>query len=108
MNSFMASDKQSHAPNDSPANTLFKRNSEIVLKDASAVRRAKKVKLNSLYFNSQIKNVVFYDLKADHSVQQGTSPVKVVQIDAPAAGKLRCRSINYNIVDHRSQNSSDD
>lgn len=108
MNSFMASDKQSHIPNDSPFDTLFHRNSEIVLKDASAVRRAKKVKLNRLYFNSQIKNVVFYDLKADHNVQQGTSPVKVVKIDAPAAGKLRCRSINYNIVDHRSQNSSED
>jgi hypothetical protein len=38
---------------------LCKRN-EIVLNQAAAVRREKKSKLNSLYFKSQVKELIFY------------------------------------------------
>ncbi len=33
---------------------------EIGLRDAATVRREKKLKLNSLYFKSQVKELIFY------------------------------------------------
>lgn len=39
--------------------SLTKR-SELALKEQAAVRRMKKAKLNDLYFNSQVKELIFY------------------------------------------------
>ena len=39
---------------------LCKRN-EIQLNNAASVRREKKLKLNSLYFQSQVKDLIFYE-----------------------------------------------
>jgi len=37
------------------------------LKDQAAVRRTKKAKLNDLYFNSQVKDLIFYQNNEEQS-----------------------------------------
>lgn len=70
--------------------TLCKRN-EVVLKEAATVKRAKKLHLNSLYFQSQVKDVIFND----YSDPQ--------QSPAPAEPALRNRSRSNKAAVHTSK-----
>jgi len=46
---------------------------EIALKDQAAVRRTKKAKLNDLYFNSQVKDLIFYQQNEEQSGEVNNS-----------------------------------
>lgn len=52
--------------------SLTKR-SELALREQAAVRRVKKAKLNDLYFNSQVKELIFYQEPEEPQQSGGAS-----------------------------------
>lgn len=78
---------------------LCKRN-EIVLNQAAAVRRDKKSKLNSLYFKSQVKDLIFYQKDEDN--QQQGAPIPLDQKSSKSnvrskSGTVEVRSVNISL-----------